>query len=94
MKLIDNLLLLVPDGVRDMFKRLRRMENLVGESKHTCYQDYAITVCAIRLCYQTMHSTGWCTKRTSGSKKFSKAQSSCRLFCKGVPVMSRRHLVL
>ena len=29
-KLIDNVLLLVPDGVRDMFERLRRMENLYG----------------------------------------------------------------
>ena len=27
---------------------------------------------------------------TSGSKKLSSAHSSCRLFCRGVPVMSRR----
>mmetsp|Transcript_598 Transcript_598/g.2314 ORF Transcript_598/g.2314 Transcript_598/m.2314 type:complete len:290 (+) Transcript_598:1952-2821(+) len=29
---------------------------------------------------------------TSGSRKLSKAQSSCRLFCNGVPVMSKRLL--
>lgn len=29
-------------------------------------------------------------EKTSGSRKLSSAHSSCRLFCKGVPVMSRR----
>lgn len=28
--------------------------------------------------------------KTSGNKKLSSAQSSCRLFCKGVPVRSKR----
>ena len=32
--------------------------------------------------------------KTSGSRKLSSAQSSWRLFCSGVPVMSSRHLVL
>lgn len=30
---------------------------------------------------------------TSGSKKLSSAHSSCRLFCSGVPVTSRRFLL-
>jgi len=30
---------------------------------------------------------------TSGSRKLSSAQSSCRLFCSGVPVMSNRNCV-
>mmetsp|Transcript_29197 Transcript_29197/g.94188 ORF Transcript_29197/g.94188 Transcript_29197/m.94188 type:complete len:208 (+) Transcript_29197:798-1421(+) len=28
--------------------------------------------------------------KTSGKRKFSKAQSSCKLFCRGVPVISKR----
>ena len=32
-------------------------------------------------------------ENTSGSRKLSSAHSSCRLFCSGVPVMSRRDCV-
>ena len=31
--------------------------------------------------------------KTSGSKKLSRAHSSCMLFCRGVPVMSKRFLL-
>merc|ERR1719248_87285 len=36
------------------------------------------------------HSSNWSDDaKTSGSKKLSKAQSSCKLFCNGVPVTSK-----
>uniref|UniRef100_A0A1A9ZGQ6 Uncharacterized protein n=1 Tax=Glossina pallidipes TaxID=7398 RepID=A0A1A9ZGQ6_GLOPL len=32
--------------------------------------------------------------KTSGNKKFSRAHNSCKLFCKGVPVINKRFAVL
>ena len=50
MKLIDYFLLFVPDGVRNIFKYLRRMEHLVGKSSKLVNHNCVYIVVTTTLC--------------------------------------------
>ena len=59
------------------------------------------TVCSFRMTFSCpsfpdmLNHSSNCSEspNTSGRRKFSKAQSSCKLFCNGVPVIKRRNSV-
>ncbi len=54
-------------------------------------QLLVLDLVTIVVVHVTYHSSNWSDElKTSGNKKLSNAQSSCKLFCKGVPVSKSR----
>lgn len=68
MKLIDYFLLLVPDGVGDIFKDLRGMENLVGKSTDGQSRLQKVYMCW-RTRYQALHRTHFRQQEVQQSPK-------------------------